>query len=78
MIRLLLIFTVMLLTLSNVSAQDITGKWKCSKEILGRLNLGYDYINGYYKFYRNGKFKLLVKGRKRTGRYRGGSAARSK
>ncbi|MDO4932647.1 MAG: hypothetical protein Q4E63_08410 [Prevotellaceae bacterium] len=69
--RLLLIFTVMLFTLSNVSAQDITGKWKCSKEILDRLNLGYNNINGYYKFYRNGKFKLLVKGRKHTGGYGG-------
>ena len=62
-------FELLLLLLGMVvsmQAQDITGKWKCSTEILDRLNLGYEDISGHYTYYKNGKFKLRIKGRKRT------------
>ena len=64
--RLGLIFLLLLGMAVSMQAQDITGKWKCSKEILDRLNLGYEDISGHYTFYKNGKFKLRIKGRKRT------------
>ena len=67
--RLGLIFLLILGMAVSMQAQDITGKWKCSKEILDRLNLGYEDISGHYTFYKNGKFKLRIKGRKRTIRY---------
>lgn len=51
-----------------MQAQDIVGKWKCSKEILDGFNLGYEDISGYYTFYKNGKFKLKIKGRQPTRR----------
>ena len=48
----------------SVQAQDITGKWKCSKELLGRLQLRYNNIKGHYTFKKNGKFILRIKGTK--------------
>ena len=48
----------------SMSAQDITGKWECSKELLDRLQLRYDNIKGYYVFKKNGKFILMIKGTK--------------
>lgn len=62
----------------SMQAQDITGKWKCSKEILDRLNLGYEDISGHYTFYKNGKFKLRIKGNKRTRRYNTGIGQNAK
>lgn len=70
--RLSLIFLLLLGIVVSMQAQDITGKWKCSKETLDRLNLGYENIDGYYTFYKNGKFKLHIKGSKRTRRYNTG------
>ena len=60
--KLNIIFFLLLGLVTEVQAQDIVGKWKCSKEILDRLNLGYEVINGYYTFSKNGKFKLKIKG----------------
>ena len=68
--KLRLILLLMLGMVVSMQAQNITGKWKCSKEILDRLNLGYEDISGHYTFYKNGKFKLRIKGNKRTWRYR--------
>ena len=70
--KLRLILLLLLGMVVSMQAQDITGKWKCSKEILNRLNLGYEDISGHYTFYKNGKFKLSIKGNKRTRRYNTG------
>lgn len=48
----------------SMSAQDITGKWECSKELLDRLQLRYNNIKGHYTFKKNGKFILRIKGTK--------------
>ena len=76
--RLGLIFLLLLGMAVSMQAQDITGKWKCSKEILDRLNLGYEDISGHYTFYKNGKFKLRIKGNKRTRRYNTGIGQNAK
>ena len=70
--KLRLILLLLLGMVVSMKAQDITGKWKCSKEILNRLSLGYEDISGHYTFYKNGKFKLSIKGNKRTRRYNTG------
>lgn len=70
--KLSIIFFLLLGLVTAVQAQDIVGKWKCSKEILDRLNLGYEVINGYYTFSKNGKFKLKIKGSKRITRFNTG------
>ena len=62
----------------SMQAQDITGKWKISNEILDRLNLGYETLKGHYTFYDNGEFKLRIKGRKRTRRYHAGIGANAR
>ena len=59
-----IIFFLLLVMAHSVQAQDITGKWKCSKELLDRLQLHNDNIKGYYTFKKNGKFKLRIKGTK--------------
>lgn len=59
-----IIFFLLLGITYSVQAQDITGKWKCSKELLDRLQLHNDNIKGYYTFKKNGKFKLRIKGTK--------------
>lgn len=76
--KLRLILLLMLGMVVSMQAQDITGKWKCSKEILDRLNLGYEDISGHYTFYKNGKFKLRIKGNKRTRRYNTGIGQNAK
>lgn len=70
--KLNIIFFLLLGLVTAVQAQDIVGKWKCSKEILDRLNLGYEVINGYYTFSKNGKFKLKIKGSKSITRFNTG------
>ena len=62
--RFCIIFFLLFGMAYSMSAQDITGKWKCSKELLGRLQLRYDNIKGYYVFKKNGKFILRIKGTK--------------
>ena len=62
--RFCIIFFLLFGIAYSVQAQDITGKWKCSKELLGRLQLRYDNIKGYYVFKKNGKFILMIKGTK--------------
>lgn len=69
--RFCIIFFLLLAMSYSVQAQDITGKWKCSKELLDRLQLRYDDIKGHYIFKKNGKFKLKIKGIKRTQKYWG-------
>lgn len=76
--KLRLILVLLLGMVASMQAQDITGKWKCSKEILDRLNLGYEDISGHYTFYKNGKFKLRIKGNKRTRRYNTGIGQNAK
>ena len=61
----------------SMSAQDITGKWECSKELLDRLQLRYDTMKGHYTFKKNGKFTLRIKGTKNIMKYSGGIALRS-
>ena len=73
--RFCIIFFLFLVMAYSVQAQDITGKWKCSKELLDRLQLRYDAIKGHYIFKKNGKFKLKIKGIKRTQKYWGGRDA---
>ena len=48
--RFCIIFFLLLAMTYSVQAQDITGKWKCSKELLDRLQLRYDDIKGHYIF----------------------------
>lgn len=62
--RFCIIFFLLLGITYSVQAQDITGKWKCSKELLDRLQLHNDAIKGHYTFKKNGKFKLRIKGTK--------------
>lgn len=69
--RFYIIFFLLLSMAYTMRAQDITGKWKCSKELLGRLQLRYDNIKGYYTFKKSGRFKLRIKGMKRTNGYWG-------
>ena len=66
-----IIFFLLLGITYSVQAQDITGKWKCSKELLDRLQLRNDNIKGYYTFKKSGRFKLRIKGMKRTNGYWG-------
>ena len=62
--RFCIIFFLLFGMAYSMSAQDITGKWECSKELLDRLQLRYDNIKGYYVFKKNGKFILMIKGTK--------------
>ena len=62
--RFCIIFFLLLAMSYSVQAQDITGKWKCSKELLDRLQLRNDAIKGHYTFKKNGKFILRIKGTK--------------
>ena len=62
--RFCIIFILLFGMAYSMSAQDITGKWECSKELLDRLQLRYDNIKGYYVFKKNGKFILMIKGTK--------------
>ena len=63
--RFCIIFFLLLAMAYSVQAQDITGKWKCSKELLDRLQLRYDTMKGHYTFKKNGKFTLRIKGTKK-------------
>ena len=45
--RFCIIFFLLFGMAYSMSAQDITGKWECSKELLDRLQLRYDNIKGY-------------------------------
>ena len=60
--RFCIIFFLLLAMTYSAQAQDITGKWKCSKELLDRLQLRYDTMKGHYTFKKNGKFTLRIKG----------------
>ena len=62
--RFCIIFFLLLAMSYSVQAQDIIGKWKCSKELLDRLQLRYDTMKGHYTFKKNGKFTLRIKGTK--------------
>ena len=62
--RFCIIFILLFGMAYSMSAQDITGKWKCSKELLDRLQLRYDTMKGHYTFKKNGKFTLRIKGTK--------------
>ena len=62
--RFCIIFFLLLSVAYSMSAQDITGKWECSKELLDRLQLRYDTMKGHYTFKKNGKFTLRIKGTK--------------
>ena len=75
--RFYIIFFLLLAMAYSVQAQDITGKWKCSKELLDRLQLRYDTMKGHYTFKKNGKFTLRIKGTKNIMKYSGGIALRS-
>ena len=48
--RFCIIFFLLLSVAYSMSAQDITGKWECSKELLDRLQLRYDTMKGHYTF----------------------------
>ena len=56
--RFFIIFFLLLAMAYSVQAQDITGKWKCSKELLDRLQLRYDAIKGHYNFKKMGSLSL--------------------
>ena len=62
--RFCIIFILLFGMAYSMSAQDITGKWECSKELLDRLQLRYDTMKGHYTFKKNGKFTLRIKGTK--------------
>ena len=62
--RFCIIFFLLFGMAYSMSAQDITGKWECSKELLDRLQLRYNNIKGHYTFKKNGKFILRIKGTK--------------
>ena len=62
--RFCIIFILLFGMAYSMSAQDITGKWECSKELLDRLQLRYDTMKGQYTFKKNGKFTLRIKGTK--------------
>lgn len=62
--RFCIIFILLFGMAYSMSAQDITGKWECSKELLDRLQLRYDTMKGHYTFKKNGKFILRIKGTK--------------
>ena len=62
--RFCIIFILLFGMANSMSAQDITGKWECSKELLDRLQLRYDTMKGHYTFKKNGKFILRIKGTK--------------
>ena len=46
----------------SADAQSIVGKWKCSKEFLQNLGLGYEIMKGTYKFKKDGTFQLKMNG----------------
>ena len=75
--RFCIIFILLFGMAYSMSAQDITGKWECSKELLDRLQLRYDTMKGHYTFKKNGKFTLRIKGTKNIMKYSGGIALRS-
>ena len=75
--RFCIIFILLFGMSYSMSAQDITGKWECSKELLDRLQLRYDTMKGHYTFKKNGKFTLRIKGTKNIMKYSGGIALRS-
>ena len=75
--RFCIIFILLFGMAYSMSAQDITGKWECSKELLDRLQLRYNTIKGHYTFKKNGKFTLRIKGTKNIMKYSGGIALRS-
>ena len=62
----LLILTAILAIAMSANAKGITGKWKCSKEFLDGLELGYSDMHGHYKFKKNGTFTLKINGIERT------------
>lgn len=47
---------------SSAVAQNITGKWECTNEMLKELGYGYMSNKGYCKFYADGKFVFSMKG----------------
>ena len=55
---------IALLTLFfTAGAQNITGKWKCSKDFLNSLGTAYVEMRGYYKFKKDSKFSIKIHGR---------------
>ncbi len=76
--KIFLLLTIAVLSFSNIHAQTIVGKWKCSNDILEGLGLGFDSMKGDYTFYKDGRFKLYIKGRKRSGRQGGGVSLSAK
>ncbi len=63
-VKILLNLYFILCPLLNVQAQTISGKWKCSKELLDGMRLRYKEMRGCYKFKKNGKFTFYVSGRR--------------
>ena len=64
--KVLFILTAILTIALSANAKGITGKWKCSKEFLDGLELGYSDMHGHYKFKKNGTFTLKINGIERT------------
>ena len=56
--RFCIIFFLLLAMSYSVQAQDMTGKWKCSKELLDRLQLRYDTMKGHYILRKMGSLSL--------------------
>lgn len=51
----------------QLSAQQLEGKWKCSKEMLLNMGIGYASINGKCHFKNDGTFTFVIKGRSLLG-----------
>lgn len=51
----------------NSYGQEITGKWKCSKEMFEEWGLRYASMKGKVRFYKDKSFKVVVKGRSHLG-----------
>lgn len=57
-----IVFVWLFIVPSLVHAQNITGKWKCTKEMLEGLGYGYMSNKGYCKFYADGRYVFSTKG----------------
>ena len=56
------IFLFLCLFCASAFAQDITGKWRCSKELVQQLGLGYETVSCTYRFKKDGTMKIKIKG----------------
>ena len=58
------LFLILIISLfcTCLSAQKITGKWRCTKESIAQIHMRFDYVTCTYRFKKNGKMIIKIKG----------------